>query len=686
MDLLADRATQGLGLRWLEPGKLLRDPHVLLLVDADPVRVARDRLEPLVDVRHRLAAVLPRRVARDVLHRPGSVQRDQRDHVLEHRRLHGTESITHPRRLELEHAGRVGTCEHLVGLAVVHRDLRDVEAVADERDGLVDHVEVSQPEEVDLEQSQRVDVLHRELRDDFGVGAFLLERDDLDQGLRTDHDARGMDRVRAREPFERPCQLQDLLRDRIGVDDLAQLCARRHRVLERLARALGNEFRDAVDDAVWDLENATRITERRAGGHRRERDDLREVDVHVGHVLAGGVQEPLEQEPVPHRVDIGDPERVGGERAGGRAATGTDRDAVALRERDEVGDDQEVVGKPHLTHGLELEPQTLVELGSGRAVLPHDPLFAELDEVVERLAAVGHGELRQVDAPELELDVAALRDLERSEHRVPVTGEVEGHLLRRLEVELVRPELPVVRILERVGGLDAEECLVRVGGGGVEVVDVTRRDEREAPLRCEPGQLVVDRLLDVETGVLQLDVGVVATEDLLEAVELGLGVAIATFRDRPRDTTGEATGECDHPRRVALEELPVDARLVVVALEISERAELDEVAVTGLVGGEQRQVRVPLVLLVAVVDGPRHRPVVGERDRRHLERGSLLRECRDPARSVEDRVLGMDVQVNERGTHGMRILLASPDGTGSCRSIRTRASSRCVRIVKRWRG
>ena len=47
------------------------------------------------------------------------------------------------------------------------------------RDGLVDHVEVAQAEEVDLQQAERLDVAHRELRHDLLVGALLLERDDV---------------------------------------------------------------------------------------------------------------------------------------------------------------------------------------------------------------------------------------------------------------------------------------------------------------------------------------------------------------------------------------------------------------------------------------------------------------------------------------------------------------------------
>jgi hypothetical protein len=57
----------------------------------------------------------------------------------------------------------------------------------------------------------------------------------------------------------------------------------------------------------------------------------------------------------------------------------------------------------------------------------------------------------------------------------------------------------------------------------------------------------------------------------------------------------------------------------------------------------------PLLRGVLVeLHGTRQRPVVGEPDRRHLELGGPLRERGDTARPVEDRVLGVDVQMDER--------------------------------------
>jgi hypothetical protein len=238
----------------------------------------------------------------------------------------------------------------------------------------------------------------------------------------------------------------------------------------------------------------------------------------------------------------------------------------------------------------------------------------------------------------------------------------------------------VVRVLERVARLDAEQRLVGLRVFVTEVVDIPGRNQRQPGLPRELRQGRVDPRLDLEAGVLHLDVGRVAAEDLCEAVEIAARVVAAVLLEGLADTTREAARERDQSLRVALEQLPVDARLVVVALEVAGRGELDQVAVAGVVLGQQREVGVALPLgppvlgdvelatqdrldallasLLVELDRAGERPVIGERDRRHLELGGPLRERRDPTRPVEDRVLRVDVQMDEAGlAHGKSSLV-----------------------------
>ncbi len=163
---------------------------------------------------------------------------------------------------------------------------------------------------------------------------FLLQRDVLRQRLVADDDAGGVDRVGADEPFERPRQVDDLAGRRVGVVLRLQFLSRLEAGVERLAGPFGDRLGDLVDDAVGNLEHASGVADGGARGHRREGDDLRdavaavllgdvvddavasldgEVDVHVRHRLAARVQEPLEEQVVLDRVDVGDLEAVGDE-------------------------------------------------------------------------------------------------------------------------------------------------------------------------------------------------------------------------------------------------------------------------------------------------------------------------------------------------------------------------------------
>ena len=63
---------------------------------------------------------------RDVLHRAGPVERDQRDDILDAVRLHALQRIHHARAFHLEHRDRLGLGVKRVGLGIVQRDLPDI--------------------------------------------------------------------------------------------------------------------------------------------------------------------------------------------------------------------------------------------------------------------------------------------------------------------------------------------------------------------------------------------------------------------------------------------------------------------------------------------------------------------------------------------------------------------------------
>ncbi len=327
----------------------------------------------------------------------------------------------------------------------------------------------------------------------------------------------GVHALVAHQALERPGGVDDLLGHRVVGVGLGQLGARLHGVLEPDAdRPLGHELGDAVNLPVAVAEHAPGVAHDRPGQELAERADAghgrravlvghvlhhpvaaghREVGVDVGHAPAPRVEEALEQEPVGQRVEVDDPERVGHQRPGRRAAPGADRDPVLARPAHVVPDDQEVAGEAHLADHAQLEAQALV--GAGRRavrVAGGQALAAEaLQEGLGALAA-GDREARELDVAQGQPEGrAALGDLDRDRDRVDEVGQGGRHLGARLEEELLGVEAEATRVAQQVAGLDRQQRLVGVGVLAAGVVGVAGGDQRQAGVDGEPAQVRVDR-------------------------------------------------------------------------------------------------------------------------------------------------------------------------------------------------
>ena len=328
-----------------------------------------------------------------------------------------------------------------------------------------------------------------------------------------DHDAGGVDGVGPDEALERPRHVDELAHELVLVVGLAQLLARLHALLEADLHAFRDELRDAVDGAEGQAQHAAGVAHRGLRGELAERDDLRhalapvllghvvdhalaavhrEVDVDVGHRLAARVQEALEQQVVADRVDVGDAQRVGHERAGGRAAARADADAVGLGEADEVPDDQEVVGEAHLADRLELELEPVAAARVSVAVALGQP-GSQSARRYPNASSPGTSKCgsRMRSSSILTLQRSAISSVGRSSSR-PYGAIAPAHLVGGLEEELLVREPEALRVRELVAGLDAEQRLVRVGVLGAQVVHVAGADDRQAGLVGQRQQARVD--------------------------------------------------------------------------------------------------------------------------------------------------------------------------------------------------
>ncbi len=305
----------------------------------------------------------------DLVHRARPIQRVERDEVVELVRAHLLQRLAHALGLELEHArwsrrarasrtcaGRRAAASVQSGRAPLERSMMSSASSITSRLRSPRKSIFRMPISSIGFIENCVTVRKHALAVLVGAGVGELQRHDVRQRPVGDHDRGGVDRGVAHDPLEPLRDVDDLLGRRVLVAGLAQRLSGLQAFLERRRAAhdrVGDQLRQAIARAVVEAEHARRVARGGAREHLAEGDDLRdrlapvllghvahhplapahrEVDVDVRHRHALGVQEALEQQVVAQRVDVGDRQAVGDDRARRRAAARPDGDAVLLGE------------------------------------------------------------------------------------------------------------------------------------------------------------------------------------------------------------------------------------------------------------------------------------------------------------------------------------------------------------------
>ena len=269
-----------------------------------------------------------------------------------------------------------------------------------------------------------------------------------------------------------------------------------------------------------------------------------------------------------------------------------------------------------------------------------------------------------------------------------------------------------VGLVHELAGLDAEQNVVRGGVGAGLVMDVVGRDERQPQLRGELEHAGVDGRLLGDAVVLELEEeAALAEQSRHPRRALAGGIVVLAVQER-RDLALEARGERDQPLGVRGQRLVVDARLVVEALEVPDRAQLDQVPPAGLVLGQQHEVEVVAAPPAALVAAPRSQvrlhpedrldarlarglvefdraeevPVIGQGQGAHAHLRRRPHERVEAVRAVEERVLRVRMEMHEghqRRGRGTGSAGAPREGTISPRAHPARRTSKVTPARKR---
>ena len=218
---------------------------------------------------------------------------------------------------------------------------------------------------------------------------------------------------------------------------------------------------------------------------------------------------------------------------------------------------------------------------------------------------VGHREHRHPVArrPHVVVGLHPIGDQQRGVTRPGDLAVPQGaHLGRGLEVVAVAVELEAVGIRQGLSGLHAQQRLVVMRGVAGDVVAVVGGQRRDAQGTADLEQPVAHPALDGKAVVHQFEEVVVGTEDLPPPCGGLQRLAVVPEPQPGLHLTGRAAGGGDDAGGVLGDDLGVHPRpLAELALERSQRRQLEQVAQPGRVLGDHRQVGI----------GPAARHVVG---------------------------------------------------------------------------
>ena len=275
---------------------------------------------------------------------------------------------------------------------------------------------------------------------------------------------------------------------------------------------------------------------------------------------------------------------------------------------------------------------------------------------------------------ELKVVTAHIRDLRRIVCGLGILREQRAHLRLVLDVKLIGLKLHARGVGYGFLHLDAHEHVLIIRVLFLKVVRVVGKRKGYAGFAVEPQQPLGGAVLDLKAVVLYLKIKALRPEKLVKLKGFFLRALVVSRSQHPRYRSGGAAGKADKPRRVLMQQLPVDARLYIEALGEGRGHKITQVLIALLVSAQKDEVgvfRVDAVLLAEALtrrdidlaadnglyplgaaglvkrDGAVHNAVVGYRDGALPQLLYALYQPLDAAGAVEQRILGMNMKMHK---------------------------------------
>ena len=291
------------------------------------------------------------------------------------------------------------------------------------------------------------------------------------------------------------------------------------------------------------------------------------------------------------RIQIGDSERIGNQRARRRSSARSDRNVAFAGVADEIPDDEEISGKLHLLNDGQFPRQTLFvfcqtvlqpSLGleaAKRVQASRETFSRNMFEIAIQSESRGHIEVRERVADLFQPHVAAFRNAKGAGEHVRRIFKDAIHFVMALDEKSGALELHAVGVLDGLAGLYAQHHILGMRVVFAEVVAVIGRDHRQAEFLFQPEQVGVNAMLLLQALILDLEKEIVFAEDVAIGRRRISRRLVVIFHQALGDFPFQTSREPNQSFGVFCEKLLADARLVIEAAQGSFRSNLGQVAI-----------------------------------------------------------------------------------------------------------
>ena len=403
-----------------------------------------------------------------------------------------------------------------------------------------------------------------------------------------------------------------------------------------------------------------------------------EVDIDIRHGDPLRIQESLEIETVFHGFHVGDVQAVGHYAPCSGATPGSHGDAAALGIADEVGDNEEIVYKPHLADHIHLIAELLQIFRRLLRVAALEAVQAEPFKIgVPVGISLRQLEFRQVVRSELELHITEIRHPLGILNGLRALREKRAHFRLAFDVELLCFKFHSAGIVHGFAHLDAHEHILGDGVGPTEIVGVVGGHQRDAGILVKAQQTLHDLGIFRKRVILELQIIAIRAKEFSHCQGLLLRRLILSVPEEAGDLPCQAGRQGNQPLVVLPQQVLVNAGPDIKAFGKAPGHHMAEIPVADLIAAQKDEMPGAAVHLVHLVkpgpgrhidlaanDGldplglaglikvhrPVHDAVVGDGHGGLSQFPYAPYQSWDPAAAVQKRIFRVDVKMGK--SHG----------------------------------